>query len=75
MTVGLGFVKVVCDYVEGKSTKTLDEIADRICSKVHPCDADDFFAKIALFTSTNSRFQELKSNCEELYETNYRVIN
>jgi hypothetical protein len=65
MTIGLGFVKSVCDYVDGNSNKSLDEITDKICSKVRPCDLQDFFAKIALFTSSNNRYQELKANCEE----------
>jgi hypothetical protein len=64
MTIGLGFVISVCDYVNGNSDKSLDEITERILSKVHPCDLEDFFEKIALFSSRNSRYQELKANCE-----------
>ena len=76
MTIGLGFVKTVCDYVDGNSYKSLDEITDKICSKVHPCDLQDFFIKIAFFSSSNNRYQELKANCEALYEMKYsKVIN
>ncbi|MGD0645937.1 MAG: hypothetical protein ABSA75_13605 [Candidatus Bathyarchaeia archaeon] len=76
MTVGLGFVKIVCDYVDGNSNKSLDEITDKICSKVRSCDMKDFFVKIALFSSSNNRYQELKANCEELCEMKYgKVIN
>jgi hypothetical protein len=64
MSIGLGFVKTVCDYVDGNSNKSLDEITDRICSKVRPCYMQDFFIKIALFSSSNNRYQELKANCE-----------
>lgn len=74
MTIGLGFVKTVCDYVDGNSNKSLDEIADKICSKVHPDDLQDFFAKIALFTYPNSRYQELKANCEAQYEMRYSKV-
>lgn len=76
MTIGLGFVKVVCDYVDGNGNKSLDEITDKILSKVRPCDLQDFFIKIALFSSSNKRYQELKANCEALYEMKYsKVIN
>ena len=76
MTIGLGFVKVVCDYIDGNSNKSLDEITDKICSKVRPYDLQDFFVKIALFSSSNNRYQELKANCEALYEMKYsKVIN
>ncbi|MGA2681818.1 MAG: hypothetical protein ABSF44_08475 [Candidatus Bathyarchaeia archaeon] len=64
MTIGLGFVISVCDYVNGNSDKSLDEITEKILSKVHPCDLQDFFEKIALFSSRNNRYQELKANCE-----------
>jgi hypothetical protein len=74
MTIGLGFVKVVVDYVEGNSNKSLDEITDKILSQVRPCNLEDFFVKIALFSSSNNRYQELKANCEELYEMKYSKI-
>ena len=68
MTVGLGFVISVCDYVSGKTDKNLDEITEKIISKVRPDDLQDFFEKIALFSSTNNRYQELKANCETILE-------
>ena len=68
MTIGLGFVITVCDYVNGKSDKSLEEISEKILSKVHPDDLQDFFEKIALFSSTNNRYQELKANCETKLE-------
>jgi len=64
MTVGLGFVISVCDYVNGKSDKSLDEMTEKILSKVRPEHLRDFFEKIALFSSTNNRYRELKANCE-----------
>ena len=64
MTIGLGFVITVCDYVNGKSDKSLEEISEKILSKVHLDDLQDFFEKIALFSSANNRYQELKANCE-----------
>ena len=70
MTIGLGFIISICDYVNGNSDKSLDEITDKILSKVHPRDLEDFFAMIALFSSRNSRFQELKANCEAQIEMN-----
>jgi len=76
MTIGLGFVTSVCDYVNGTSDKSLDEITDKILSKVRPCDLQDFFVKIALFSSSNNRYQELKVNCEALHEMKHgKVIN
>jgi hypothetical protein len=76
MTIGLGFVKTVCDYVDGNSYKSLDEITDKICSKVHPCDLQDFFIKIAFFSSSNNRYQELKANCEAQQEIKYgKLVN
>ena len=68
MTVGLGFVISVCDYVNGKSDKSLEEISEKILSKVHLDDLQDFFEKIALFSSANNRYQELKANCETKLE-------
>lgn len=76
MTIGLGFVTSVCDYVNWTSDKSLDEITDKILSQVRPCNLEDFFVKIALFSSSNNRYQELKANCEERYEMKYsKVIN
>ena len=74
MTVGLGFVISVCDYVNGKTDKSLDEITEKIISKVRPDDLQDFFEKIALFSSTNNRYQELKANCETKLEIKDRVL-
>ncbi|MGA2524845.1 MAG: hypothetical protein ABSF65_11940 [Candidatus Bathyarchaeia archaeon] len=74
MTVGLGFVISVCDYVNGKTDKNLDEITEKIISKVRPDDLQDFFEKIALFSSTNNRFQELKANCETILEMKHGKI-
>jgi len=74
MTIGLGFVIGVCDYVNGKSDKSLDEITKKILSKVRPEDLQDFFEKIALFSSTNNRYQELKANCETKLEIKDRVL-
>ncbi len=68
MTIGLGFVITVCDYVNGKSDKSLDEIAEKILSKVRPDDLQDFFEKIALFSIKNNRYQELKAKCETILE-------
>jgi hypothetical protein len=68
MTIGLGFVISVCDYVNGNSNKGLYEIKEKILSKVPPDDLEDFFEKIALFSSSNSRYQELKASCEALIE-------
>jgi hypothetical protein len=76
MTIGLGFVTSVVNYVDGNSNKSLDEVTDKICSKIRLCELQDFFIKIALFSSSNNRYQELKANCEELYEMKYgKVIN
>jgi hypothetical protein len=76
MTIGLGFVKIVCDYVDGNSNRSLNEISNKILSEVHPRDLQDFFIKIALFNSSNKRYQELKANCEAIYEMKYsKVIN
>jgi hypothetical protein len=74
MTIGFGFVIGVCDYVNGKSDKSLDEITKKILSKVRPEDLQDFFEKIALFSSTNNRYQELKANCETKLEIKDRVL-
>ncbi len=76
MTITLSFIVSVCDYVNGNSDKSLDEITDRILSTVHAYDLQDFFEKIALFSSSNNRYQELKANCEALQEIkNSKVIN
>ncbi|MGA3059400.1 MAG: hypothetical protein ABSD92_03420 [Candidatus Bathyarchaeia archaeon] len=76
MTIGLGFLKTVCDYVAGNSSKSLDEITNKITSKVRPRELEDFFATIAFFSSSNSRYQELKANCKGMYEMKYsKVIN
>ncbi len=69
MTAGLDLVKTVCDYIEGNSNKSLDQITDKIVAKVQPSDLQDFFDKIALFSSSNSRYQELKANCEAVSQT------
>ena len=74
MTVGLGFVISVCDYVNGKSDKSLDEITEKILSKVRQEHLRDFFEKIALFSSTNNRYQELKANCETKLEEKHREL-
>ena len=74
MTVGLGFVISVCDYVNGKTDKSLDEITEKIISKVRPDDLQDFFEKIAVFSSTNSRYQELKAKCETILELEHAKI-
>jgi hypothetical protein len=74
MTIGLGFVKTVCDYVDGNSSKSLDEITYKIFSKVHPSDLQDFLVNIAFFSSSNNRYQELKANCEALYKMEYCKI-
>jgi hypothetical protein len=68
MTMGLGSVITVCDYVNGNSNKGLDEITEKMLSKVSPDNLQDFFEKIALFSSSNNRYQELKANCEALTE-------
>jgi hypothetical protein len=74
MTVGLGFVIGVCDYVNGKSDKSLDKTTEKILSKVRPEDLQDFFEKIALFSSTNNRYRELKANCETKIEKKHREL-
>ncbi|MGO8805420.1 MAG: hypothetical protein ACLQO7_02300 [Candidatus Bathyarchaeia archaeon] len=74
MTIGLGFVITVCDYVNGKSDKSLDEIAEKILSKVRPDDLQDFFEKIALFSIKNDRYQELKEKCETILELKHAEI-
>jgi len=68
MTMGLGSVITVCDYKNGNSSKGLDEITEKILSKVSPDNLQDFFEKIALFSTSISRYQELKANCESLTE-------
>jgi len=74
MTIGLGFVISVCDFVNGKTYKSLDEITEKIISKVRPDDLQDFFEKIAIFSSTNNRYQELKANCETILEMKHSKI-
>ena len=36
MTIGFGFHNQYCDYVNENSDKNLDEITNKILSKVHP---------------------------------------
>lgn len=74
MTIGLGFVITVCDYVTGKSDRSLDEIVEKILSNVRPDDLQDFFEKIALFSVTNNRYQELKAKCETMLEMKHVKI-
>ena len=74
MTIGLGSVISVCDYVNGKSDRSLDEMTEKILSKVRPNDLQDFFEKIALFSSTNNRYQDLKANCETKLEMKHREV-
>jgi hypothetical protein len=74
MTIGLGFVISVCDYVNGKSDKSLDETTEKILAKVRPDDLQDFFEKTALFSSTNNRYQELKANCETKLEIKHHEL-
>ena len=51
-----------------KATKAWRRCSEKILSKVQPDDLQDFFEKIALFSSTNNRYQELKANCETKLE-------
>ena len=40
----------------------------KYCLRFAPATWQDFFEKIALFSSRNSRYQELKANCEAAQE-------